>query len=192
MKHALNLFHNSGNPAGVVEILGRPFACGPDVQQIVGIPVHTVEIVRIEFITELMGCGRNVKQGIAGSGYGSVHHDGIFKGLHRYNIGGFQPRLRQLYRLYAGVIGRLLQIFAGGRHQGGARKHQSQRLRHNLHGGSRSHKRAGAAGRTGVLFVPGQLFLCDFASLAFGAVHSDLFQGEEIGAGIHDASGHDD
>ena len=157
-----------------------------------GVPVHTVEIVRVEFITELMGRGRNVKQGVAGTGYGGVHHDGIFKGFHRYDIGGFKPGLCQLYRLYSGIVGRLLQIFTGGRHQSGARKHETQRFGHYLHGGSRSHEGAGAAGGTGVLLVPGQLVLCDFPSLAFGAVHSDLLQREEVGTGVHNASGYDD
>ena len=69
--------------------------------------------------------GRNMKQGVGGSGYGGVNHDGIFKGLHGYDIAYFKAQSGKLHYLQSRFIGHFLQFRAGCRHQGRSGEHKA-------------------------------------------------------------------
>ena len=185
MQHGLDFFHHPGNAAGIIEILGGPVAGRTDIQQIMGAPVHSVKGIRIDLDAKLMGNGRNVHGGIGGAGNGRVDHDGIFKALLRHNILGPDAGFHQFHQLHTGIIGRLLQFRSRGRHQRCAGKHQTQRLCHDLHSGSRSHKGAGTAAGAGMLFIVVQLLLGDHTGLLPGIEFTDLLQGQQFidGAG---------
>ena len=104
-----------------------------------------------------------------------MNHDGILKALHGYNVAWTHMlHSRHLHDLLTGLTGIGKQIRAGGRHQGTSRKGQSQSLCHNLHGGRRSDKGAGATARTCIALCPVQLFFCNLAPLEFGTVHAEL------------------
>ena len=188
VEEALDLLHHRRDAAGVVEILGGPVAGGADVQQIVHAPVETVEVVPVQLHAELLGDGRQVQQGVGGAGDGRVDDDGVLKGLPGDDLVGGQALPGQLDGLFSGLIGRFPQLLAGGGHQGAARQHQPQGLRHNLHGGRRAHEGARAAGGAGVLLVVGELLLGDFLPLEHGAVLADLFQGQQVRTRVHHAA----
>ena len=104
-----------------------------------------------------------------------MNHDGVLKALHRHNVAWAHVlHSRHLHNLLTGLTGIGKQIRAGSRHQGTSRKGQSQSLCHNLHGGSRSDKGAGATARTCIALCPVQFFFGDLASLEFRTVHTKL------------------
>ena len=117
MEHGLDFLHDGRDAACIIEKLCGPFACGADIQEIVGAAVHPVKGVRIDFQAELMGHCRDVQQGIGGAGNSRVNHDRVFKGFHCYDITYLQPCFNQFHYLSACFIGHLLQLRAGGGHQ---------------------------------------------------------------------------
>ena len=64
VQHGLYFLHHSGNTACIVEELCRPFSGRSDIQQVMSPPVHTVKCVSVNLQSQLMGNGRNMKQGI--------------------------------------------------------------------------------------------------------------------------------
>ena len=207
MQHGLDLFHHAGHAACIVEVLCGPVAGRTDVQQIVCAAVHPVKGVGIDLKAELVGDGGQMHGGIGGAGDGGVHHDGIFKALHGDDVLGLDALGHQLHHLNAGIIGSLLQLRGGGRHQGGAGQHQAQRLGHDLHGGSGAHEGAGTAAGAGVVLVVVQLFVGDDAGLFPCIELADLFQRQQVvdgaggvidhvllgqGVGFHHAAGDHD
>ena len=132
-----------------------------------------------------------MKQGVRGAGDGSMYHNGILKGFHRHDLIRCQVMFCQPHGLFSGLPGNCAQVLAGSWHKCASRQHQAQCLCHDLHGGSCSHKRAGTAGRTGILFVKSQFFLCDLSALAHGIIHTDLLQGQKVRTCVHDTAGHD-
>ena len=202
VEHGADLLHDPGHAAGIIEELGGPLAGGADVQQVVRPPVEPVKGVGVDLQAELLGHGGDVEEGVGGAGDGGMDHDGVLKGLHGDDVPGSQALSGQLHNLGAGPVGRLLQVLAGGRHQGRAGEHQAQGLGHDLHGGGGAHEGTGAAGGTGVLLVPGELPGVDLPPLVLGGVDAHLLQGEQVlldvlhlltqGIGVHDAAGDHD
>ena len=180
MQHGLDLFHDAGHAACIVEILCGPVACGTDVQQVVCAAVHPVKGVGVDLEAELVGNGGDVHQGIGGAGNGRMDHDGVLKAAHIHDIACGDTGFHQLHQLCTGVVGSLLQLGGSGRHQSGAGQHQAQSLGHDLHGGGSAHKGAGAAAGAGVLLVVGQLLGRDLAALVLCAELADLLQGEQL------------
>ena len=183
------LFHNGGHASGIVHIFRRPPARRANVQDIAGVLVDALEVVRVQSYAKFVGDGGQVQDGVGGAGYGGVNHDGVFKALLGDDIPGGDPGTGQLRRLAPGPVGHVPQFPAGGGQQGAARKGQPQRLAHYLHGARRAHKAARPAGGTGVVLVIGELLPADLPTLALGAVRPDLLQGEQAGPRLHHAPG---
>ena len=207
MQHGLDLFHHAGHAACIVEVLCGPVAGRTDVQQIVCAAVHPVKGVGIDLKAELVCNGGQMHGGIGGAGDGGVHHDGVFKALHGDDVLGLDALGHQLHHLNAGIIGSLLQLRGGGRHQGGAGQHQAQSLGHDLHGRSGAHKGAGTAAGAGIVLVVVQLLVGDHARLFPCVELADLFQRQQVvdgaggvidhvllgqGVGFHHAAGDHD
>ena len=174
MQHGFDFLHHGRNASRIIEELRRPPARRTDIQKIMGSPVHAVKSVRIDLDPQLVGCCRDVEQGVRGTRDRCMNHDRIFKGFPGHDVAGLNSLFHQLDDLFSRLISHLLQILAGCRHERGSRKHQSKGFRHDLHGGGGSHKGAGSAGRTGIVLVIGQLFLRDLPSLAHGRISADL------------------
>ena len=191
MQVILDLFHDGGHTAGIVEALGRPAAGGTYIQQVTGTAMQAVKGVAGDLDTQFVGDGGQMQQAVGGTGDGSMHQDGVLEafhgdhaaGAHLFMTGHFHGALPCL----AG-IGQ--QVGAGGGHQSAAGQGKAQCFRHDLHGGSGTDEAAGAAAGAGILLGPVQFGLVDFAALKFGAVDAQLFQGEHFGTGIHGAARH--
>ena len=105
MQHALDLFHDAGNTAGIVKILCGPVSGRTDIQQVMSAPVQAVKGICINLKTEFMGNGGDVHGGIGRAGNGCMHHDRIFKAFLRYDIRGFDPFCDQLHQLFSRIVG---------------------------------------------------------------------------------------
>ena len=99
VQHGFDFFHDGRNASGIVEELGRPFTGRTDIQQIMGSPVHAVEGVSVNFKAQFMGHCRNMQQGIGGTGYGGMYHNGVFKGLHGHDIAYLKSLFGKLHYL---------------------------------------------------------------------------------------------
>ena len=72
------------------------------------------------------------------------------------------------------------------------RQRKSERFAQNLHGGRRSHKLAGTAGRAGIRLTPRIVFLRHVAFAVFDADVADLLKGKAVGRRRHDTARHMD
>ena len=134
-----------------------------------------------------------MQQRVGGAGDGGVHQDGVFEALPGDDVPrphAFRPR--QADRLRAGPAGVFQQVGAVGGQQGAAGQGQAQGLGQDLHGGSRADEAAGAASGAGAALGPVQLLPVDFPALVFRAVHAQLLQSQQVGAGGHGAARDDD
>src|SRR5699024_4142249 len=115
----LDLLHDGGYAAGIVETLGGPAAGRTNIQQIAGTAVQAVKGVAGDLDSQLVGDGGQVQQAVGGTGDGSVHQDGVLKpfrgddaaGAHLFVAGHFHGTL-------TGLAGVSQQVRAGGGHQG--------------------------------------------------------------------------
>ena len=149
------LFHDRRHTARIVEALRRPAARRTHIQKISGVPVQSVEGISRNLQPEFMRDGRNMQQTVGTAGYSCMHQDRILKTVHGDHLAGPHPRHgRQLHRLRPRFPCKSQQIRTGGRHQRTARQRKPQRLRHDLHRGRRTDKRAGPTAGTGVTLRP--------------------------------------
>ena len=100
--------------------------------------------------------------------------------------------LGEPHGLTAGLAGELAQVGAGGRQQGRAGEHEAQGLGRDLHGRGGTHEGAGTAAGAGVVLSELELLTGDLAALVAGRDSTELLQGQQVGAGIHDAASDDD
>ena len=100
--------------------------------------------------------------------------------------------LGEPHGLTTGLAGELAQVGAGGGQQGRAGEHEAQGLGRDLHGRGGAHKGAGTAAGAGVVLSELELLAGDLAALVAGRDSAELLQGQQVGAGIHDAAGDDD
>ena len=192
VEHRLDLLHDARHATRIVEELRRPLTCGTNVEQVVGTTVQTVEVVGGHLDAKLAGDRRDMQQRVGGAGNGAVDHDEVLEGLLGHDVAGAQVVLGEPHGLTAGLAGKLTQVGAGGGQQGRAGEHKAQGLGGNLHGRRGAHKGAGAA--AGACVVLGKLkFLArDLAALVAGRNRTELLQGQQVGACIHDTAGNDD
>src|SRR5699024_5661441 len=83
MQVILDLLHNGGHAARVVEALGGPASGGAHVQQVVGAAVQAVEGVAGDLDAQFVGDGGQVQQAVGGAGDSRVHQDGVLETFHR-------------------------------------------------------------------------------------------------------------
>ena len=119
-----------------------------------------------------------MEEAVAGTSYGGMYHDCVFKSLDRHYIRWLKFLFRQFRSLVTGLACHLLQILDLCRDQSRTRQGDPQRLRNDLHGRSGSHERTGTTFRAGILFVGHKLFFADFLSFVLCAVGPDLFKSE--------------
>ena len=192
VQHRLDFLHHGWHTPCIVEELRRPAPSRSDVEQVMRSAMHAVEGVCIYLYAQLVGHGWQMEQGVGGARDGSMHHDGILYGFHGDDVAGLDALLDEPEYLFASLVGLLLQVGTGGRHQGRAWQHEAQCLCHDLHGAGCAHERTGTTRRTGMLLIVGELRFCDFATLAHGRVGPYLLQCEEIGPCIHHTPCDDD
>ena len=192
MEHRLDLLHDARHAARIVEELRRPLTCGTDVEQVVGTTVQAIEVVGGHLDAKLAGNRGDVQQRVGGTGDGAVDHDEVLEGLLGHDVTRTQVVLGEPHGLAAGLAGKLAQVGAGSGQQGGTGKHKAQGLGRDLHGRGGTHKGAGAAAGAGVMLGELELLAGDLAALIAGRDGAELLQGQQVGAGIHDAAGNDD
>ena len=192
VEHRLDLLHDARHAARIVEELRRPLACGTNVQQVVGATVQTIEVVGGHLDAKLTGDRGDVQQRVGGAGDGAVDHDEVLEGLLGHDVARAQVVLGEPHGLTAGLAGELAQVGAGGRQQSRAGEHEAQGLGRDLHGRGGTHEGAGTAAGAGVVLSKLELLAGNLAALVAGRDSAELLQGQQVGAGIHDAAGDDD
>ena len=192
VKVVADLLHDGGDTARVVEELGRPLTRGADVQQVAGTTMHAVEVICRDLDAKFPGDGGDVQKRVGGTRDGGMHHDEVLEALPRDDVTGLEAATRQANRLTACLERSLAQFGARSGQERRAGQCEAERLRGDLHRGCRAHERAGAAARAGVALVVVELLTADLAALVLGGVHTELLQGEQVGAGVHDAARHHD
>ena len=109
-----------------------------------------------------------------------MYHNGILKAFLCHNVSCPDSLSDKLHQLHARIIGSLPKLRCRCRHQSGSRQHQAERLCHNLHGRSSSHKRARAAAGAGMMLVIVQLAVRNHAGLLPGIKLADLLQRQQL------------
>ena len=191
VKHRLDLLHDARHATCIVEELRRPFACGANVEQVVGATVQAIEIVGGHLDAKLAGDRGDVQQRVGGARNGTVDHNEVLEGLLGHDVARAQVVFGEPHGLTAGLARKLTQIGAGCGQQGRAGEHKAQGLGGNLHGRGGAHKGAGAAAGAGVVLGELELLAGDLAALVAGRDSAELLQGQQVGTGIHDTAGND-
>ena len=192
VEHRLDLLHDARHAARIVEELRRPLTCGANVEQVVGATVQAIEVVGGHLDAKLAGNRGDMQQRVGGARNGTVDHNEVLEGPLGHDVARAQVVFGEPHGLTAGLARKLTQIGAGCGQQGRAGEHKAQGLGGNLHGRRGAHKRAGTAAGACVVLGKLKLLARDLAALVAGRNRAELFQGQQIGTGIHDTAGNDD